>query len=225
METDISPYITLGIWLSGAVFFLLIFLGILRFLYQVFIVPFRRYGKLTLEDLRNRRKFATNRETFPMKLFEIAIWCSGSVFTGIMLLGIGMSIYFNFHHNKPFKQILLQMLSIDNVTRLVKGEMTLDMKRAHPIFVPTSGADTAHEDRPMQHQYKTETEQRTAGGHAIRPLGQTIQEACDFLDKNILPAYHKKPQAEPALNLEENGAGDSPKKKRKKKRKPRKTEE
>lgn len=204
MDTDISPYITLGIWLSGVVFFLLIFLGILRFLYQVFIVPFRRYGKLTLEDLRNRRKFATNRETFPMKLFEIAIWCSGSVFTGIMLLGIGMSIYFNFHQNKPFKQILLQMLSIDNVTRLVKGEMTLDMKRACPIFVPTSGADTAHEDRP---------------------LGQTIQEACDFLDKNILPAYHKKPQAEPALNLEENGAGDRPKKKRKKKRKPRKTEE
>ncbi len=129
MEHDISPYITAGIWLSGIIFFLLLLVEVGRILYNIFIRPFRRYGKLTLQDLRNRRKFKTNRKTLLMKITEVCIWVSGAFFTFFMLSGIAMSIYYNFLLNKPFKHIYLQMLNVDNISRIFeKVESVKDLR-------------------------------------------------------------------------------------------------
>lgn len=115
MYTDESRYILTGIWISGIVFVSMLVLGLIRMAYNTLIRPWRlRHSKLTLDDLRNRRRFAANKEGIVMKLLKLTIWISGLAFAGLMAMGIALSIRFNFN-GAPIKKIFLAAMDSGNV--------------------------------------------------------------------------------------------------------------
>lgn len=115
MYTDESRYILTGIWISGIVFVSMLVLGLIRMVYNTLIRPWRlRHSKLTLDDLRNRRRFAANKEGIVMKLLKLTIWISGLAFAGLMAMGIALSIRFNFN-GAPIKKVFLAAMDSGNV--------------------------------------------------------------------------------------------------------------
>lgn len=123
MESESLQYITIGIWIAAILLGIYLFKAISRVCYRTLIRPWRS-SRLTMRDLRNRRKYKSNPEGIVMKL---TIWIAGLIFSGLMIWGIAVNIKHNFDR-RPMNQNMLELLSLlhqENIEQL-QNEVTIE---------------------------------------------------------------------------------------------------
>ena len=126
MESESLQYITIGIWIAAILLGIYLFKAISRVCYRTLIRPWRS-SRLTMRDLRNRRKYKSNPEGIVMKLTKLTIWIAGLVFSGLMIWGIAVNIKHNFDR-RPMTQNMLELLSLlhqENIEQL-QNEVTIE---------------------------------------------------------------------------------------------------
>ena len=126
MESESLQYITIGIWIAAILLGIYLFKAISRVCYRTLIRPWRS-SRLTMRDLRNRRKYKSNPEGIVMKLTRLTIWIAGLIFSGLMIWGIAVNIKHNFDR-RPMNQNMLELLSLlhlENVEQL-QNEVTIE---------------------------------------------------------------------------------------------------
>lgn len=126
MESESLQYITIGIWIAAILLGIYLFKAISRVCYRTLISPWRS-SRLTMRDLRNRRKYKSNPEGIVMKLTKLTIWIAGLIFSGLMIWGIAVNIKHNFDR-RPMNQNMLELLSLlhqENIEQL-QNEVTIE---------------------------------------------------------------------------------------------------
>lgn len=126
MESESLQYITIGIWIAAILLGIYLFKAISRVCYRTLIRPWRS-SRLTMRDLRNRRKYKSNPEGIVMKLTKLTIWIAGLIFSGLMIWGIAVNIKHNFDR-RPMNQNMLELLRLlhqENVEQL-QNEVTIE---------------------------------------------------------------------------------------------------
>ena len=126
MESESLQYITIGIWIAAILLGIYLFKAISRVCYRTLIRPWRS-SRLTMRDLRNRRKYKSNPEGIVMKLTKLTIWIAGLIFSGLMIWGIAVNIKHNFDR-RPMNQNMLELLSLlhqENIEQL-QNEVTIE---------------------------------------------------------------------------------------------------
>ena len=126
MESESLQYITIGIWIAAILLGIYLFKAISRVCYRTLIRPWRS-SRLTMRDLRNRRKYKSNPEGIVMKLTKLTIWIAGLIFSGLMIWGIAVNIKHNFDR-RPMNQNMLELLSLlhqENIEPL-QNEVTIE---------------------------------------------------------------------------------------------------
>lgn len=126
MESESLQYITIGIWIAAILLGIYLFKAISRACYRTLIRPWRS-SRLTMRDLRNRRKYKSNPESIVMKFTKLTIWIAGLIFSGLMIWGIVVNIKHNFDR-RPMNQNMLELLSLlhqENIEQL-QNEVTIE---------------------------------------------------------------------------------------------------
>lgn len=126
MESESLQYFTIGIWIAAILLGIYLFKAISRVCYRTLISPWRS-SRLTMRDLRNRRKYKSNPEGIVMKLTKLTIWIAGLIFSGLMIWGIAVNIKHNFDR-RPMNQNMLELLSLlhqENIEQL-QNEVTIE---------------------------------------------------------------------------------------------------